>query len=293
MDILVTGGTGQLGHELAAAAWPDGAQVHAPARSELDLADPASIRRVLAGRPWSAIVSSGAYTAVDKAESDVEAAWAANALAPAILARGAAEAGIPIVHVSTDYVFAGDKPEPYREDDPVGPLGVYGASKQGGEGAVRTANPRHAILRTGWLVSAHRVNFLKTMLRLAGDRDEVRVVDDQRGCPTFASDLAAALVTVTRRLIADRDAPTGTFHYVCDGEVSWAGFATAIFAASARAGGPSARVVPIPTAEYPTPARRPANSRLSTEKIRVAYGIVPPSWRDSLDDHVARVLVGR
>ncbi len=282
MDILLTGGTGQVGIELLRAAWPDGTRLHAPDRTALDLADPASVRAVLASRRWDAILSSGAYTAVDRAESDVGTAWAVNALAPALLAEGAARVGIPIVHVSTDYVFPGDKPEPYREEDPVGPLGVYGASKEGGEQAVRTACPRHAIVRTAWVVSPHRANFLRTMLRLAGDRDELRVVADQVGCPTFAADLAAALARVTLRLAADPDAPTGTYHFVNDGEASWAEFAAAIFAESAARGGPSARVVPITTAEYPTPARRPANSRLATDKIGRDHGIVPAGWPDAL-----------
>lgn len=290
MDILLTGGTGQVGIALRHLRWPEAVRLHAPPREELDLADPASVRRAIAMRPWSAVISSGAYTAVDRAESEVGAAWAANALAPAILAAGAAEAGIPIVHVSTDYVFAGDKDGAYREDDPVGPVGVYGASKEGGEQAVRTANARHAIVRTAWVVSPHRANFLRTMLRLAAERDEVRVVADQVGCPTFAADLAAALQHLALRLAGDPAAPTGTYHFVNAGEASWAAFARAIFAASARRGGPSARVVPITTAEYPTPARRPRNSRLATELIRRDFGIEPRPWTGALDEAVAALL---
>lgn len=290
MDILLTGGAGQVGIELQRQAWGDGVTVHAPGRDALDLADAASVERVLALRAWGAVVSSGAYTAVDKAESDVAAAWRVNALAPAILAAGTARAGIPIVQISTDYVFAGDKPGFYVEDDPVAPLGVYGASKEGGEQAVRTANPRHAIIRTAWVVGPHRANFLKTMLRLAGDRDEVAVVSDQHGCPTFAGDLAAAVATVTRALIARPDAPAGTYHFVNAGEATWSGFASAIFAASAARGGPSARVRPITTAEYPTPARRPGNSRLATGKIEAAYGIRPRPWQDALEEAIAALV---
>ncbi|WP_375460354.1 dTDP-4-dehydrorhamnose reductase [uncultured Enterovirga sp.] len=290
MDILLTGGTGQVGISLQQLGWPDGIRLHAPARSELDLGDPASVQRAVDARPWSAIISSGAYTAVDKAESEVGQAWAANALAPAILAHGAARAGIPIVHVSTDYVFAGTKDGFYREDDPVGPVGIYGASKEGGEQAVRTANPRHAIVRTAWVVSPHRANFLRTMLRLAADRDELRVVADQFGCPTFAGDLANALQNMVLRLARDETAPTGTYHFVNAGEASWADFAAAIFEASARRGGPSCRVVPITTADYPTPARRPANSRLATDRIRADFGIEPRPWQAALDEAVA-VLV--
>lgn len=282
MDILVTGGSGQVGIELLRQPWPEGVRVHAPGRAELDLGDPASVARIMASRRWDAVISSGAYTAVDKAESDVAAAWAANALAPAILAKAAAEAGAPIVQVSTDYVFPGDKSEPYLEDDAVGPLGVYGASKEGGEQAVRTANPRHVILRTAWVVSPHRANFLKTMLRLGAEREELRVVADQLGCPTFAADLAAAIRTIALRLVEDEAAPTGTFHFVGDGEASWAGFAAAIMEEAVARGRRAARIVPITTAEYPTPARRPANSRLSTARLRERYGIVPSAWRSSL-----------
>lgn len=283
MDILLTGGSGQVGARLAALPWPDAIRIHAPPRAELDLADPASVRRAIEGRRFDAILSCGAYTAVDKAEAEIGTAWAVNALAPAILAEASARAGVPIVQVSTDYVFSGDKDGSYREDDPVGPVGVYGASKEGGEQAVRTANPRHAILRTAWVVSPDRPSFLSTMLRLAAERDELRVVDDQRGCPTFAADLAEALRDVTLRLIQDPAAPTGTFHFVNAGEASWAEFAAAIFAASAARGGPSARVVPITTADYPTPARRPANSRLDTTKIQRSFGLRPRPWRDALD----------
>ena len=290
MDILLTGGSGQVGIELLRQPWPEGARLHAPGRDELDLADPASVARIMAARPWDAVISSGAYTAVDKAESDVAAAWAANALAPAILAKASAETGVPIVHLSTDYVFSGDKPEPYRENDPVGPIGVYGASKEGGEQAVRTANPRHAIVRTAWVVSPHRANFLKTMLRLGAERDELRVVADQRGCPTFAIDLAAAVRQIVLRLARDEAAPTGTFHFVNEGEATWAEFADAIMEAAIARGERGARIVPITTAEYPTPARRPANSRLATDRLRAEYAIEPPPWRRSLDAALTEIL---
>lgn len=287
MDILITGGAGQVGTELRQLAWPEGVAIHAPDRAALDLADPGSVERIMAARSWDAVISSGAYTAVDKAESEVREAWLVNAVAPAILARKAAEAGIPIVHVSTDYVFDGSKDGFYAESDPVAPLNVYGASKEGGEQAVRTANSRHAIVRTAWVVSRHRSNFVTTMLRLATKRDEIRVVGDQRGCPTFAGDLAAAIQTVALRLIADPAAPTGTFHFVNAGEASWAEFAHAIFAASARHGGPQPKVTAITTAEYPTPAKRPHNSRLATDRIAAHFGIRPRPWRDALDDVIA------
>lgn len=283
MNILLTGGSGQVGIELLRQPWPETVKVHAPGRDELDLADPVSVARTMASRPWDAVISSGAYTAVDKAESDVAAAWAANALAPAILAKASAEAGAPIVHLSTDYVFSGDKPEPYREDDPVGPIGVYGASKEGGEQAVRTSNPRHAVVRTAWVVSPHRANFLKTMLRLGAERDELRVVADQRGSPTFAIDLASAVRQIVLRLARDEAAPSGTFHFVNEGEATWAEFASAIMQGAVARGGRDAKIIPITSAEYPTPARRPANSRLATDRLREAYEITPPAWRAALD----------
>lgn len=282
MDILVTGGGGQVGTELLGLDWPDGVALHAPDREQLDLSDPASIDGVMAARRWSAVISCGAYTAVDRAESEIEPAWRVNALGPALLARRAAESHIPIVHVSTDYVFDGTKDGYYDEADPVAPINVYGASKEGGEQAVRTGNPHHAIVRTAWVVSPYRANFLKTMLRLARERDELAVVCDQRGCPTFAGDLAAALRAVTLKL-KDRPALAGTYHFVNAGEASWSEFARAIFSASAVRGGPTARVRDITTSEYPTLARRPANSRLRTDRIQDAFEVTPRPWSQALE----------
>lgn len=292
MDILVLGGAGQVGTELQAHAWPTGVHVHAPAREVLDITDPGAVGAALAERDYAAVINAAAYTAVDKAESDVTAAWRLNALAPAILAEQTRARGIPLVHVSTDYVFAGTKPDGvYAPDEPVDPRSVYGASKAAGEFAIRTANPRHAILRTAWVVSPHRANFVRTMLRLAAERDRLTVVDDQHGCPTSATDLAAALATVALRLAQDQAAPVGTFHCVNAGSTTWCGFAQAIMAGSARRGGRAVPVEGIPTSAYPTPARRPSNSRLSTESLTAAYGIAPRPWKAALDD-ILDVLVG-
>ncbi len=291
MEILVLGGGGQVGTELQAFAWPEGARVHAPDRSALDITDAASVAAVFAERDYAVVINTAAYTAVDKAEADIAAAWRLNALAPAVLAAETKARGIPLVHVSTDYVFAGTKPEgAYAPDEAIDPRSVYGASKAAGEMAVRTANPRHAILRTAWVVSPHRGNFVKTMLRLAGERDTLTVVDDQFGCPTSAADLAAALAGVALRMAADPQAPTGTFHCVNAGATSWRGFAQAIVEGSARRGGRSIPVEGIPTSAYPTPARRPANSRLSTESLTAAYGIAPRPWQAALDDILDRLV---
>ncbi len=287
--VLVTGGSGQVGGALRRMA-REGLELVAPDRAALDLADPAAIAALVASRPWGAVVNAGAYTAVDRAESEVVAAWTINALAPAALAHATAALGIPLVHISTDYVFDGSKPAPYREDDPVAPLGVYGASKEGGEQAVRTANPRHLILRTAWVVSPDGANFVKTMLRLAAERPELRVVADQHGCPTAAGDIAAAILALLPRLVASADARWGTYHFVNAGEASWHELACAVVARAGRSGGATPRVTPITTADYPTPARRPANSRLSTAKLTHDYGIVPRGWRESVDEIVDQLM---
>ena len=293
-SVLVTGAGGQLGIELSAAAWPKGWIVVALGRDALDLTDPAAIASRVAGghdgAPWAAVVNAAAYTAVDRAESDVVAAWTVNALAPAALAAACAAANVPLVHVSTDYVFAGDRQGAWEVDDPVAPLGVYGASKLGGELAVRTSGARHAIVRTAWVVSAQGGNFVKTMLRVGAERDVLRVVDDQHGSPTSAADLAAALARIAVRLADDPQAPTGTFHFSNAGATTWAGFALEIFRQSALRGGPSAEVEPIATSDYPTPATRPANSLLSHDAIRAAYGITPRPWNDALGDILDQLI---
>ena len=283
-QVLVTGAGGQLGIELQRTAWPDGWEVVALDRTALDLADPVAIAATVAGRPWAAVINGAAYTAVDKAERDQVAAWQVNALAPAAFGAACAAAGIPLVQVSTDYVFPGDRAGAWEVDDAVAPLGVYGASKLGGELAVRTSGARHAIVRTAWVVSAHGSNFVKTMLRVGAGRGQLRVVADQHGSPTSAADLAAALATIALRLATDDAAPTGTFHFSNAGATNWAGFAEEIFRQSGARGGAVATVEPIATSDYPTPARRPANSLLSHAAIERAYGIVPRAWPQALGD---------
>ena len=286
VEILLTGGSGQVGTEITRLA-PAGLTIVAPGRAELDMADPDSIARMVASHPWAAVINSAAYTAVDKAESDVVAAWKANALGPAALAQATAAAGIPLVHVSTDYVFDGSAPGAYDESDPVAPLGVYGASKLAGELAVRSGNPRSVVLRTAWVFSAHRANFLKTMLRVGAQNPTLRVVADQRGCPTSAADIAEALVTIALRMMNDPSAPNGTYHFVNSGEATWHEFAARIFAEQTAFTPPV--VDAITTADYPTRARRPANSRLATARITRDFGVQPRPWEEAMRDVLAEL----
>lgn len=297
MRILVTGGAGQLVNSMLERGYLRGHEVVAVGRPKIDLASPdaAALQGVFAatfaGAGPQAVVNSAAHTAVDKAESEPELAHAINAAGAGAVAQASAALGVPVIQVSTDYVFAGDKDGPYVEEDATGPNGVYGASKLAGEHAVAAATPNHAILRTAWIYSPFGANFVKTMLRLAGDRDEVGVVADQFGCPTSALDLADACITVAENLVKSSDpALRGTFHATGGGEGAWADFAEAIFAASAAEGGPSAQVRRITTAEFPTPAKRPANSRLSTDKLATVHGVRLPEWRESTRSVVARLL---
>ncbi|MFC7335520.1 dTDP-4-dehydrorhamnose reductase [Rhodocista pekingensis] len=286
--LLLLGGTGQVGTALRRLAPERDWSVSAPERSALDLAtaDRDSLRQAVAAADL--VLNAAAYTRVDQAETDRDAAVAANATGPGLLARVCAEAERPLLHLSTDYVFDGSGTRPYREDDPVAPLGVYGASKAAGEAAVRAAGPRHVILRTAWVFSPDGANFLRTMLRLGRERPEVRVVDDQRGCPTAADDIAAACLGIADRLAADgrtADRPDdasplwGTFHFAGAPATTWHGFAAAIFAEAERRGLPVPRLLPITTADYPTPTRRPAFSVLDCTRIETTYGIAAPDWR--------------
>ncbi|MBP2294386.1 dTDP-4-dehydrorhamnose reductase [Azospirillum rugosum] len=287
MKILVLGTSGQVGTELMRAAWPPGTELVGLARPDVDMARPETVDAAVAAHAPDLVVNATAYTAVDKAESDRDAAFAVNRDGPARLAAACAARGVPLVHISTDYVFDGTKPAPYTEDDPVAPLGAYGASKEAGEAAVRAACPCHVILRTSWVYAAHGANFVKTMLRFGREREEMRVVADQHGAPTAASDIAAAIVAIAGRIAAakdpGRDVPWGTYHFTGTGETTWHGFAERVFQRLEAATGRRPRLLAITTAEYPTPARRPANSRLDCARIRTAFGIEAPRWEDSLD----------
>ena len=285
LNVLQFGLSGQLGTELVAVLAKD-PDVHAIAlsRAEADFTNPSGIESaVLKAGALDVVVNAVAYTAVDRAEQEEALAYRVNAEAVDAMARACAARGVPLIHVSTDYVYDGAKPGPYVESDPTGPLNAYGRTKLAGENRIREHLPAHVILRTSWVYSGGGRNFMTTMLRLGAERDEVRVVDDQYGAPTSARDMAEAIATIVRRITGPAP-PFGTYHYADAGETSWHGFAAEIF----RQAGLKARAVPIPAAEYPTPAQRPANSRLDTTKISRIFDIHPPAWRTSL----ARVLAG-
>lgn len=289
--VLVTGGSGQVGGALSRLKL-DGVSFMAPQRDALDLSNADSISAYLAREPLDAIVNCAAYTAVDKAETEKDLAFAINAKAPDIFARHCAAAQIPLLHVSTDYVFSGDLDRAYLEDDAVGPINDYGASKEAGEAAVRSLSSQHIILRTSWVVSASGSNFLKTMLRLAANREELRVVADQFGRPSSAEDIAQTLCLLTSAALKGQ-ATSGTFHFANAGETNWADFARKIFELSQQCGGPSARVTSITSAEYPTPAKRPRNSRLATDKITQVYGITPRPWSEAISDIISTLIPQR
>lgn len=290
MRILVAGASGQVAQSLVQAAQARGLDLVALGRPTLDLAIESEIARALLIVKPDVVINAAALTAVDLAESEPDAAMRLNADAAGWLAREAAKIDAPILHLSTDYVFDGAKPAPYVETDPTAPLGVYGASKLRGEQLVAAANPQHVILRTAWIYSPFGRNFVKTMLALAATRDEVGVVADQVGNPTYAPAIADALLDITLQL-GSKSPPDrwGAFHLAAPDAASWADFAEAIFATSAARGGPTARVRRIATADYATPTRRPANSRLDADKIARTYGVRLPSWRASLELCMARL----
>jgi dTDP-4-dehydrorhamnose reductase len=279
--ILITGGQGQLASALAAAAL---VPVRHVGRPDFDFDRPETIAACFrAADPWL-VVNAAAHTAVDAAETQVDAAYRANRDGPAELARLCAGAGVPLIHISTDYVYDGSKETPYVETDPTGPQGVYGASKLAGEQAVLASGARAIILRTAWVYAATGRNFLLTMLNLAKTRDRLTVVADQRGCPTAAADLAAAILAIADRIAATGwdDRYQGVFHAAGAGETTWFGFATTIFAQAALLGAKVPAVEPIPTSAYPTPARRPANSRLDCSRLAAVFDLRLPPWRDSV-----------
>lgn len=285
MRILVTGRNGQVATALLERGEKAGINVIAAGRPELDLENPPAVDAAIAAAKPTVVVNAAAYTAVDKAEQEPDKAFAVNRDGAAAAAKAAARLGVPFIHLSTDYVYPGDKISPYVESDATGPLGVYGQSKLAGEEAVRAAHPSPLILRTSWVYSPFGNNFVKTMLRVGRDRPVLSVVDDQIGNPTSAFDIADAILRVAPGLGAG-----GVYHLCGNGDVTWCGFAREIFAQSTAKGGPGPEVKAITTAEYPTPARRPANSRMSMDAFESRFGFRLRPWRDALSETLERLL---
>lgn len=279
MKLLMFGATGQVAREVLRRA--GSVEVVALGRDQADLSDPDSCAAAVRNTDADAVLNAAAWTQVDGAETEPEAAKTVNAAAPGAMAAAAAARGLPFVQISTDYVFDGSGDAPWREEDETGPLGVYGATKLAGEKAVAEAGGAHAILRTSWVFSAHGANFVKTMLRLGAARGALSIVDDQIGGPTPAAAIADACLAIARAHVEGRG-ESGVFHFAGQPAVSWRAFAEAIFAEA----GLSVAVTPIGTADYPTPARRPLNSRLDCAKIAAAYGVAAPDWRTGLTDVV-------
>lgn len=281
--ILVLGATGQVARALARCGSVRDHPMILRGRQDGDITDPLRLLAVMAELRPVAVINAAGFTAVDRAETERKAAFAINAEGPEHVARLCRYHDIPLVHLSTDYVFDGTSCKPYRETDTIGPLSVYGASKAAGEAAIRNTWPRHLILRTAWVYSLDGTNFLKTMLRLAGERDELSIVDDQRGTPTSAEDLATAITGLVSGFLANSGpTPWGTYHLTNLGETTWFGFASAIFDLTGTVGRKAPALRPITTVDYPTLACRPAYSVLDNSKIEQAFGLTLPEWRTSL-----------
>ena len=293
--ILVTGTEGQVvGSLVEKTAGRDDIELLLIGLPELDLTATDKIAPAIEALKPDVILSVAAYTAVDAAEGDEATALAVNGTAVGEIGKAAARLGVPVVHLSTDYVFSGDKPTPYVEIDPTGPLSAYGRTKLAGELALAAATPNHAILRTAWVYSPFGKNFVKTMLRLASERSEVSVVDDQIGCPTYAPHLADAILKIAPQVTAPGAVPAwGIYHAAGSGETTWCGFARAIFAEAAARGVKVPAVVPIRTEQYPTPARRPPNSRLDCSKLERNFGVRQPPWKVGLRDCLDALGVGK
>ena len=288
--ILLFGANGQLGQELVACSGSSNARLVARSRAETDIADAAAVEEAFRAATPDIVVNAAAYTKVDKAESERDEAFRVNQAGAAVLASACAASSIPLLHISTDYVFDGTKAGPYVETDQTAPLGVYGASKLAGEEEIRRRHKKHVILRTSWVYGRYGSNFLKTMLRLAAERSELRVVADQRGSPTSTADLAKAILELAPRLVGNDDAAWGTYHFTGEGETNWCQFADEILNQRAKRLGSRPKVTPITTAEYPTPARRPANSVLDNSRFRATFKLSARPWRLSVQETVDALL---
>src|SRR5215472_12220318 len=282
--IFIAGERGQVAQALGHAYKLRSDNVVMVGRSNISVTNGSDLLPAVMAFNPDVVINAAGYTAVDKAEDDKEAAFAVNRDGAGFVAAAAKAAGVPVIHLSTDYVFDGSKQAPYRETDPTNPLNVYGDSKLAGEIAIASSTGNYVILRTSWVCSPIGHNFVKTMLRLARDRDEIAVVDDQWGCPTFAADLAAVIISISDKLAstADHSRFCGIYHASGAGETTWYRFAREIMAQSAAKGGPACRVRAIASSEYPTRAKRPAYSCLDCSKIKRVFGISPPSWQTSL-----------
>jgi dTDP-4-dehydrorhamnose reductase len=290
MPYLLLGGTGQVGQEIRRLSGR-GFEVVAPDRTTVDLCDRAKIKQVLEAKKWDAVINAAAYTDVDGAEANEDKAFLVNGHAPEWLAEETANRGIPIIHISTDYVFDGRKGEPYLENDLTAPINVYGLSKLAGEEGVRAKNQKHVIIRSSWVYSAQGKNFVRTILRLAAERDRLTVVADQRGCPTAASDIAKACIQAATNCASDPDGVAfGLYHFAGGGEATWFEFACAIveFAADHLQRVP--QITPINTSEYPTAANRPLDSRLDCSAIARNFGAMPRPWRQALRQTIEHLL---
>ncbi|TMJ01408.1 MAG: dTDP-4-dehydrorhamnose reductase [Alphaproteobacteria bacterium] len=292
--MILVFGNGQLGQELSRASAARAIPLVVLSRGQADITDPAAVHAALARYAPSLVVNAAAFTKVDRAETETEAARQSNEVGPAIVGAACAAAGVPLIHTSTDYVFDGNKPEAYVESDLTAPINNYGRSKAAGERAVREAASRHVIIRTSWVYGEFGQNFLKTMVHLAATRDELRVVADQRGCPTSTPDLADMILRIAPRLHGG-DGVWGTYHFAGTGVTTWHGFASRIVAAQAPLTGRVPRVTPIATAEFPTPARRPLNSELDCTLFARVFGFRGRPWTEQVDTitrAVARAAIG-
>jgi dTDP-4-dehydrorhamnose reductase len=294
--LLVFGHSGQVASALRETALPAGWSVQTVGRAEADITDADAVERMVASSGAALVINAAAYTAVDRAESEPELAFAVNRDGAAHVANACARAGLPLIHISTDCVFDGKTPgHAYRESDPVNPLSAYGVSKTAGENAVRAATARHAIVRTSWVYGPHGHNFVPMMLRLCEERPELGIVDDQYGSPTAASDIADALVAMAHRILAtpagEGEELFGTFHFCGTGWTTWYGFAHEIFALARVHGHGMPGLRPVAAVDYPTPAVRPNNSVLNCQRLAEVYGITAPSWRSSLQSCIDRLCV--
>jgi len=291
MKILLTGSRGQTGWELIRAGRKQGLEIIGLDIDELDITDRPAVAKIVNQKEISLVINTAAYTAVDKAELEPDSAFAANKDGPLNLALACAESRIPLIHISTDYVFDGNKKSPYMETDPTSAMGVYGKSKEAGEKAIRSSLQQHIIIRTAWLYGVHGQNFVKTMLKIGCNMEKIRVVDDQFGCPTFARDLADTILTIAAHILNKKRIKWGTYHFCGSGVTTWYGFAKKIFEFAKVYKPLTVKTIePITTNDYPTPARRPPYSVLDCTNICKNFSVMQPAWEQSLKTMLKETL---